>query len=271
MPTLKQIEIGTRAGQLVTISEVVSRKDPATGRSQGYVKVQCDCGSPAIEMPAYDLRKKNPTTACNLCARIIPIKVGSKFGRLVTTSEVRLDVRPGRPNRTLVRVRCDCGSPEFDVAASNLRKIKGATRSCGCLQREAVTTHGLSKKHPRLYQCWKNMLRRCTDPTTDSYPRYGGRGIMVHHGWHDLPAFVAWALDNGYRDGLEIDRQDPDGHYTPANCRWLTRRENIRRAGRLLDSDDVERRLTNHIRQTGKPREAVIGEALRVFLRRVQP
>ncbi|MBB6347271.1 hypothetical protein ACWGH8_37905 [Nonomuraea muscovyensis] len=42
----------------------------------------------------------------------------------------------------------------------------------------------------------------------------------------NFPAFVAWALANGYESSLTIDRADSDRDCEPANCRWLTRRAN---------------------------------------------
>lgn len=80
-----------------------------------------------------------------------------------------------------------------------------------------------SKGRPGWYRTWMNMVLRCTCITHSSYPDYGGRGIKVCSEWlHNPEAFGRWALSQGWRPGLVIDRIDSDGDYTPNNCRWVT-------------------------------------------------
>lgn len=84
--------------------------------------------------------------------------------------------------------------------------------------------HGYANKE-RLYRIWKNMRRRCNNTKSDYYENYGGRGIRVCSQWDDYFTFRKWAISNGYKNDLTIDRINNDGNYTPSNCKWSTRKQ----------------------------------------------
>ena len=72
------------------------------------------------------------------------------------------------------------------------------------------------------------MRYRCSKPTDISYKYYGLKGIKVCDEWdNDYQSFYDWAVNNGYKEGLEIDRIDTYGDYCPTNCRWTTRKEQM--------------------------------------------
>lgn len=129
--------------------------------------------------------------------------------------------------------KCQCGTIK-SVYSDTLRN--GRSTSCGCHSRDFMktkkiaTTYGLYHRDKKLYGIWGNMKTRCKNKNIDKYYRYGGRGITVCEEWQEFPAFYEWAIANGYRDGLTIDRINVDGNYEPSNCQWLTRSENSKKA-----------------------------------------
>lgn len=77
------------------------------------------------------------------------------------------------------------------------------------------------------YDCWRNMIQRCTNPKSVGFHRYGGRGIVVCDRWLTFENFLA---DMGEipKKGLTLERKNNDGNYEPGNCRWATRKEQSR-------------------------------------------
>ena len=97
----------------------------------------------------------------------------------------------------------------------------------------------LRQQNKGLYWAWKAMKQRCQNPRCRVYHNYGARGITVCEEWQKFEPFCEWALENGYQKGLDLDRRDNDGNYSPDNCRWITRRENVnnRRNTIMIDVD----------------------------------
>lgn len=78
----------------------------------------------------------------------------------------------------------------------------------------------------RLASIYNGMKQRCYNTNRPNYGYYGGRGITICDEWlNSFQAFRAWSMDNGYQEGLSIDRIDNDGNYEPKNCRWVSMKE----------------------------------------------
>ena len=90
----------------------------------------------------------------------------------------------------------------------------------------------------RLYTIWRDMRARCRDPKGSRHMNYYDRGIKVCSSWDiSFTNFREWALNNGYRDDLSIDRIDNTGDYEPDNCRWVdyTKQNNNRSTNRYIE------------------------------------
>lgn len=81
----------------------------------------------------------------------------------------------------------------------------------------------------KIYKKWEDMKSRCNNPNNKRYKDYGGRGIKICNEWlSDFMNFYNWAINNGYKEGLSIERINNDGNYEPSNCKWITRAEQMR-------------------------------------------
>lgn len=147
----------------------------------------------------------------------MPAQVGDRVGRLTVVD---------RLTSVQTLVVCDCG--RYKVV-DNSGLVSGESKSCGCLRRDLMrekrTKHG--KSRTKIYGVWAGMRGRCSSPSNTAYKTHGARGISVCAEWSSsFELFKAWAEQNGYREGLCIDRINNDGNYEPSNCRWVTIREN---------------------------------------------
>lgn len=120
------------------------------------------------------------------------------------------------------RCQCECGN---EVIRSTSNLLASKFPSCGCMKNQVIsksnTTHGL--RDTRLYRIYSGMMTGCYNPRNRAFKWYGERGIAICTEWRNsFKAFYDWAISNGYREDLSIDRIDPDGDYTPSNCRWVT-------------------------------------------------
>lgn len=194
-----------------------------------------------------------------MAAKVIDM-TGKRYGNVIALRKAGVNATRGYQWEFL----CDCGC-QFIGTGSEVRY--GRITSCpSCAEqrsRAAVTTHGLTK-HP-LYIVWCGMKARCSNPQTDRFKDYGGRGISVCERWND--SFPAFLSDMGDRPTPEhtLERRNTNGNYEPANCEWATRAQqaNNKRNNRSLTINGETKTLAQWASEAG-----VTESGIRARLRR---
>lgn len=177
--------------------------------------------------------------------------IGERFGRLYV-----LGFSHKKNTRNFVFCKCDCGKIKV-LSTSDLKT--GRVKSCGCLNRERLDERTKNKiKNVRLNYVFIQMRQRCNNPNNKNYYNYGGRGIKVCDEWNrrnGYRCFEAWALANGYKPGLTLDRIDNNGPYSPENCRWVSLfvQANNKRTTTRVIFNGVEYTLKQLAQATGVP------------------
>lgn len=173
-----------------------------------------------INSSAYTLKdNKLMTTKLDL--------LGKQFGRLKVIGSA-----PSIKGKSHWLCQCECGSMKV-IKGSSLES--GKSQSCGCGQLESITTHGLA--HHPLYVTWSGIRRRCHNPSSRSFKKYGAKGRQLWIEWRDDPlAFINYVecyLGDKPSPEHSIDRIDNDGNYEPFNLRWAPPKVQIDNRGAL--------------------------------------
>ena len=184
---------------------------------------------------------------------------GQTFGRLTIIEKTE------KRKHGSVVWKCSCVCGNIVEATANCL-VRGKTKSCGCYRTEirklnctkTFTTHGQTKT--KLYHVWQGIKRRCYNKKAKQYKDYGGRGICMCNTWKEnYTNFKEWSLNNGYKEGLTIERINVNGNYEPSNCTWIPLKEQNmnRRTTHYLTYNRKTLSITEWARNTGIPRATI--------------
>lgn len=149
----------------------------------------------------------------------IEIKIGQEFGNFTVICERPVEKLPSGQNIRVFSCECVCGKIK-DVKLVHLNR--GRIVSCGC---KNMTKNGEGGTH--LCKLWRSLKYRTSEKYIDRHC-YFDKGIVVCDEWKtNWESFKQWALENGYRRELQIDRIDNSKGYCPENCRFVTLKQNI--------------------------------------------
>lgn len=199
------------------LTVVVRAKNNVHGNTCWICK--CQCGATTDPLTAYQL-KSGKTKSCGCLRRhgLPALAAGQVFARLTLVERVEND-KQGNPQW---KCRCVCG--EITVVRSY--QLYDKTQSCGCFRlerlRASTVTHGHASAGnlSREYKAWCEMKKRCSNPRSNRFKHYGGRGITVSPLWiNDFQAFLNHI--GPCPPGLELDRIEVNGHYEIGNVRWV--------------------------------------------------
>lgn len=266
----RRVEVGDVYSYLTVIKEL----QPKYKSGGGYKKMlqcQCKCGN-IIERSSISLRKQSrfKSCGCYIQERIrkneeerirkneeIRINRELKYEKKVRELEIArieklnkpkeehklskyvagykkdkltiISVEGKHPNK-FAEVLCECGKRK-KINVGNLTQ----TKSCGCLQVERSSKHGLAPKNDdyrrKWYDRWRGMISRCHNPKNGGYVNYGGRGITVCDRWRELGGVGCKNYIEDIQNILgpqptpehSLDRINNDGMYEITNLRWATK------------------------------------------------
>ena len=209
-------------------------------------KVRCECGN---ELLANDRTLRSRTMTTCGCTDQAEDIIGQKFGMLTVLS--RATNNPNGVARYLCR--CECGNEKIVPRTTLFHKTR--LPNCGCyglrVGAERFTTHGLSKSP--IHGIWIGMKSRCYNPNNPSFKNYGERGIYVCDRWKDSFENFHNDMIGTYQPGLQLDRIDNNGPYSPDNCHWATPTQNARntRGNRLVKTVIGEKTMAEQAEVSG--------------------
>lgn len=177
-----------------------------------------------------------------------------RYGRLVAIDYFYKSFSTGR-KYIAWHCKCDCGK---ETIAGSVSLNSGAKQSCGCLQKEAAIENSKKsligrhcesgKNKTAIYSLYHGIMTRVSSKRPETAIYYLNKGITICDEWKtNYLSFKKWAIENGYKKGLIIDRIDNSKGYAPDNCRFVTAKQSSRNtsSNRILTINGVNKTVAD--------------------------
>lgn len=206
-----------------------------------YGKVICKECKNMFQTSLYHL---NVIKSCGC----LPIKIPKKLPNKINGFKIIKDFGYSNGSRRALVV-CKICNKEYEVDPNKLKYRK----HCGCIKKGGKVSK-FRDTHSRLLLCYRHMMARCYNKNNKDFHNYGKKGIKVCKQWKGNPdAFCEWALINGYKDNLSLDRIDSNDNYFPENCRWADAKMQARNTSRnvmnIFKAKDMRRQFTELVKK----------------------
>lgn len=195
-------------------------------------------------------------------------KIDDKYNRLtiVKMGHIMCGIKTPKKQKACI-CKCECGNYVGPIRLASL--LNGDSMSCGCYQRELHSKqmkernfkHGSAQrgKQEHLYILWGAMKDRATNYNRRDAKHYASKGITLYEDWNNYETFKEWALNNGYSEGMSIDRIDNSKGYCPENCHWIPLKEQNKNktTNRIITIDGKSQILSDWCRELNLNRNLV--------------
>lgn len=205
-----------------------------------FVKFIClDCGVIFENRYKTFIYKNKKCTVCNKVEKRVwkEIKLNVHDFEVIENLGMRFATEKSKQKKRYVKVKCvkcELVYEGFYALFYNKDKV------CVCSSKTRPKTK--SDDWIRINKIRRGMIRRCYNEKSHAYKRYGGSDILIFEEWiSDINSFYQWSINNGYKDGLSIDRIDNDKGYFPENCRWVDDVTQARNRKKVISIEKVKK------------------------------
>jgi len=122
--------------------------------------------------------------------------------RLIEDLGMQYPVTQSKQKKRFGIYECSLCKDHVRVCTYDVKHKRNTSRCDKC----KGVTHNMSGSD--IYNVWQQMKDRCYNSKSKAYKYYGKKGVSICSGWLKFEGFLEWAMSNGYKKGLTIDRRD---------------------------------------------------------------